>query len=83
MRITDSFVKGFGEGFREFGHLLSTPVNAALLTMVYLAGVGPTAVAAKLAGKRFLITRQSKDEKSYWQDLKLGTRPMDDYRRQF
>ena len=46
--------KGFKEGMNDFGHNLSGIVNAVLLSVVYIAGVGPTSILAKLSGKRFL-----------------------------
>ncbi len=71
----------FREGFRYFGVLLSTVVSSVLLSLVYLCGVGPTWLVAKLAGKEFLETQLR--SKTYWEPLGLGEEPRDHYYRQF
>lgn len=77
-----AFFSGFKEGFQEFGHNLNTLINTVLLTVVYIIGVGLTSVAARLFGKRFLVTEPSDDE-TYWQELNLETKEMEEYFRQF
>lgn len=76
------FFKGFKEGFKEFGHNINMLVNAVLLTLVYVIGVGSTSVFARLVGKRFLMT-ETADEESYWEDLDPEKKPMDEHYRQF
>ena len=77
------FTKGFGRGFKSFGHGVSAIMNSALLLAVYIIGVGLTSVLAKVSGKHFLETKVQKGEKSYWSDLNLKKRPIEDYYRQF
>lgn len=76
------FFDGFKKGFKDFGHNISIIVNSALLVFVYLIGVGITSVVAKLASKHFLDTKRSKS-KSYWSELNLKRKPVDEYYRQF
>ncbi len=76
-----SFFRGAKRGFSVFGHNLSLIVNSVLLTPVYFVGVGLTSVFAKLAKKHFLIT--GKEKKTYWSELNLKKRPVDEYYRQF
>jgi len=77
-----TFFNGFKAGFQDFGHNISGLVNSILLSAVYVFGVGLTSVAARLFGKRFLVTEPSDDE-TYWQDLNLETKKMEDHYRQF
>jgi len=77
------FFRGFKEGFKDFGHSISVIVNSALLLAVYLVGVGLTSIFAKLSGKRFLHKKLSKSRETYWSDLNLKKKPIDEYYRQF
>jgi len=76
-----SFLSGVAKGFKEFGHNISAIVNAVLLTIVYIIGIGITAIIARIAGKRFLDTKLR--EGSYWNDLNLKKKPINEYYRQF
>ena len=76
-----SFWKGLKSGFKAFSHGITIIINTALLLVVYAIGVGITALVARAARKRFLDTR--KGGKSYWEDLRIGTRPIENYYRQF
>ena len=62
--MKNPFITGFKEGFKAFGHSVANIVNFFLLTLVYLVGVGPTSLVAKLFGKKFLQTKLNKD--SFW-----------------
>ena len=73
---------GFQKGVREFGYSLATLINSILLSFVYVLGVGLTHVVAKLKGKHFLETGPT-DKETYWMDLGLHKRPLEDYYRQF
>ena len=77
------FLIGCRDGTREFGHNISLIINSALLLIVYLAGVGLTSIFAKLFGKHFLDMKLSKKRASYWSDLNLKKKPIDEYYRQF
>lgn len=77
-----AFFSGFKKGFQDFGHNLSGLVNTILLSIVYVLGVGITSIIARLSGKRFLVTEPS-DEETYWQDLNLETKKIEEYYRQF
>ena len=83
MRKLRLFLIDFRKGFIEFGYNLSVLVNTLLLFVVYMLGVGLTSVAAKLAGKRFIEKKISKDLKTYWSDLNLKKEPMEKYYKQF
>jgi hypothetical protein len=74
------FIKGFVQGFRDFGRSISTLVNTCLLLLVYFMGVGASALAARIAGKRFLSCRKSG---SYWKPLNLTKKDIKSYYRQF
>ena len=54
MKQIREFVCGFKQGTGLFGHTISTLINSALLTVVYVVGVGLTAAAARAKGKQFL-----------------------------
>lgn len=77
------FASGFKKGFMEFGHAISTIVNTVLLVFVYIIGVGPTSIVAKLAGKRFLEMKIEKEKESYWSELNLKKKETKDYYKQF
>jgi len=77
-----NFFNGFKKGFTEFGHNISLIVNTILLLFVYIFGVGPTSVFAKIVGKHFLEKKLNKND-TYWNDLDLGKKDVEDYYRQF
>ena len=82
------FLKGFRKGTHNFGITISVIVNSILLAIVYFVGVGMTSIIAKLAKKHFLSvsikhTKQSENEKTYWEELDLKKRKLEDYYRQF
>jgi len=81
MKKTKQFLMGFRKGMQNFGYNIALIINTILLTFVYLIGVGLTSIFAKLFRKHFLGTKLSKD--SYWSDLNLKKKLMEDYYRQF
>lgn len=83
MRKLKQFFKGFQRGLKEFGHNINMIINSALLSTVYLIGVGFTSIFAKLVGKHFLDTKISKKRKTYWSDLNLKKKLIEEYYRQF
>jgi len=74
---------GLKKGMKDFGSCISTLINSILLTAVYLIGVGLTATVAKLKRKHFLDMELDKKSKTYWSELNLKKKPVDDYYRQF
>lgn len=81
MKNENLFVKGFKNGFKNFGHNVTNIVNFALLLMVYFIGVGLTSLIAKLSKKKFLELNQK--GKTYWKERNLGKQPLENYYRQF
>jgi len=81
------FFNGFFKGFSEFGKNISLIVNCLLLSVVYIVGVGITSLFAKLVGKHFLETKISSKtntkKNTYWSNLNLKKKKIDDYYRQF
>lgn len=78
-----TFIKSFKIGFKEFGENIVFLVNSILLSIVYIFGVGITSIIAKLSKKTFLDTKIDKKAKTYWCDLNLDKKPIDEYYRQF
>jgi hypothetical protein len=79
--MTNYFFKGIKEGMKEFGQNITIIVNSILLSIVYLIGVGPTSIIAKIFGKSFLQKELVKE--TYWTDLNLEKEDKDNYYRQF
>ena len=77
------FFIGFKNGMRNLGYTLTLIVNSILLSIVYFIGIGITSIIAKIFRRHFLETKTSTEKESYWSDLDLKTRPIDDYYRQF
>ena len=77
------FFIGFKKGIRDFGHNLTLIVNSILLSIVYCIGIGVTSIIAKIFRRHFLETKTSEEKETYWSDLDLKTRPIEDYYRQF
>ncbi|MEM3373733.1 MAG: hypothetical protein QXE31_00785 [Candidatus Woesearchaeota archaeon] len=78
-----NYLYEFKEGFKEFGENISILVNSVLLSLVYFTGVGITSIIAKIFKKSFLDTKINKKAKTYWHDLNLEKRPIEEYYRQF
>ena len=83
MKDLNLIFKGAKRGFTGFGDLISTLVNATLLLLVYLLGVGITSVIAKLVRKHFLEMETNPNLESYWVDLNLEEDKVDNFYRQF
>jgi hypothetical protein len=83
MSIPSSLLSGLKKGARDFGETLAIILNSLLLLLVYIFGVGLTSLIAKLAGKKFLETKPSKQQKSYWSSLSPRKRPIEEDYRQF
>ncbi|MBR9677244.1 hypothetical protein GOV04_03815 [Candidatus Woesearchaeota archaeon] len=82
MNLLKDLLKGIKDGFKYFGENIAIIVNTILLLGVYIFGVGLTSITAKLFRKTFL-PRQNKKNKTYWQELNLETKPIEEYYRQF
>ncbi len=82
MKGLKQFLIGFKKGMKDFGQGIALIVNSVLLAIVYFTGVGFTAIFAKLFRKHFLDMKLSKKE-TYWSDLNLKKKPMEEYYRQF
>lgn len=77
------FFDGFIKGFSMFGKNIALIINTILLFVVYIFGVGSTYIIAKIKGKKFLDTKISKKSKTYWSDLNLKKKKLEEYYRQF
>lgn len=80
--FTESY-KGFKKGIKDFGEYITILVNTVLLFFAYIIGIGLTFLFAKILRKHFLDLKPSKKEKTYWSDLNLSKKRIDDYYRQF
>lgn len=56
----------FKKGLMEFGLNFNALVNLIILSLVYLLGIGPTSIVAKVFGKHFLSLKIARSKKSYW-----------------
>lgn len=83
MRELKQFFNGFRKGSKNFSYNITVIVNSILLFFVYLIGVGFTSLFAKLFGKHFLDMKLSKKRETYWSDLNLKKKPIEEYYRQF
>ncbi len=77
------FWKGFKRGMHKFGENLTIIVNSSLLFVVYILGAGLTSLCAKIFRKKFLETKLSLRDSSYWSDLHLQKKSLNEYYRQF
>ncbi|RJQ17634.1 hypothetical protein C4573_01500 [Candidatus Woesearchaeota archaeon] len=73
-----AFLRGVKKGFRMFAEGISSLINTALLSVVYLAGVGITSMVARIMKKEFLDIKR---KKSYWKPFKMA-KSKDAYYRQ-
>ena len=77
------FLIGLKKGMGSFGFNIALIINTVLLTFVYIIGIGFTSIIAKIFKKHFLELKVSKNKESYWQNLNLKKRPIEEYYRQF
>jgi hypothetical protein len=82
-QMLKQYFKGFKEGMHIFGQNISIIINSSLLFIVYLVGVGITSIFAKIVGKKFMDIKISKKTKTYWNDLNLNKKSIENYYRQF
>jgi len=83
MSSSKQFIKGLKKGIGNFGHGITLIINTILLTFAYIIGIGFTSITAKIFKKHFLELKISKNKESYWQDLNLKKKPIEEYYRQF
>tara|TARA_Y100000310_G_C20615600_1_gene780446 strand:- start:1051 stop:1347 length:297 start_codon:yes stop_codon:yes gene_type:complete len=81
MRKLKRFFKSFKKGMGNFGQNIALIINTILLTLVYLIGAGLTSIFAKIFRKHFLDMKLSKD--TYWSNLNLKKKHLEEYYRQF
>jgi hypothetical protein len=82
MESLKNFLSGFRKGSHSFGAAVATAVNTVILTLVYFLAVGPTSLAAKAAKKEFL-NLSLQERETYWEELSLEKKGMEDFYRQF
>jgi len=75
-------LRGFTKGFQRIGHNITIIVNTTLLFIVYVFGVGISWVLIRTFGKHQLELKQHNGE-TYWHDLHLGKKKMEEYYKQF
>lgn len=80
--IVRNFLSGLKSGSRSFGSTVTLVINTALLSAVYLLVVGPTALLARAKKKQFLDVSSEKKE-TYWEDLGLDRKDIEEYYKQF
>lgn len=78
-----TFFQGLKEGSKSFGESIGTLINSILLTLVYFIGVGITSLIAKSLGKKFLDLKIDSKKNSYWEDLNIDKKNLEDCYRQF
>ncbi len=81
MKKLKQFFNGFQKGMKSFSDNITSIINFLLLSIVYFIGVGLTSITAKIFGKHFLDTKKKKD--SYWINLNLKKKSIEEYYRQF
>tara|TARA_Y100000310_G_scaffold330908_1_gene403485 strand:+ start:976 stop:1218 length:243 start_codon:yes stop_codon:yes gene_type:complete len=77
------FIAQIYKGQKIFGEDIAAIINSVLLTIVYILGIGLTSLTAKILRKSFLDLKPSPRKKTYWQDLNITKRPLEEYYRQF
>lgn len=76
------FLKSFFEGMKSVGMHISTVVNAVLLTLIYIFGVGVATFFMRIKRTSLLSVRK-KSKSSYYTTKKIETEKIEDYYRQF
>lgn len=83
MKKINEFITGFKEGQKLFGEHIGIIINSILLSLVYFLGVGITSIFARIFGKHFLELNIDKGLPTYWSELNLTKKSMEEYYRQF
>jgi len=69
MKYFKIFFGAVKNGFKKFGENIALIINSILLSVVYILGIGLTAIISKICGKSFLDRKISGKEKNYWNNL--------------
>ncbi len=77
------FFIGLKTGFKQFSESAQKIVNAVLLTVTYLFGVGLVSFIAKLQKKKLLDLKTNQNKDTYYQGLMLSKKSKKEYYRQF
>lgn len=83
MTLPKQFLSGVKQGMHNFSSAIALIINSALLTLVYFIGIGVTSLFARFANKKFLLQKISQKRKTYWVNLDLGKKPLEEYFKQF
>jgi len=76
------FFKAFYKGMKIFGEGAVNVVNFFLLLIMYIFGVGISALLSKISGKKLLnLDKSNKKIHSYWLDKKNGQKLADFYKQ--
>ncbi len=81
MKRLKQFFNGFQKGIKSFSDNIISIINFLLLSIVYLIGIGLTSITAKIFGKHFLDINKKRD--SYWHNLKLKNKNIEEYYKPF
>jgi len=71
------FLKNIKEGMYYFAELIANLINTTLLLFAFIFVVGPTAIIAKIVGKKFL------QAKGGWADMSDNKKKREDFYKQF
>jgi hypothetical protein len=77
------FLKGLKRGMKNFGSGISLIINSIILGIIYIIVVGLTALIAKLLRKHFLEMKPSSEKETYWDELNLSKKSIEEYYKQF
>lgn len=77
------FLKGFIKGFKDFGENMADLINMLILLLVYVLGVGLSALLVRFLRKDLLDRAPSLAKKTYWVPLDLKQNEVENYYRQF
>lgn len=77
------FFKGIKEGNKKFGENISIIPNSFFISLVFFFGVGIPSVLSKLVKKSFLDLKIKKTKTTYWSNINLNKKSLDDYYKQF
>ncbi len=67
----------------KFAHLLQSVVSRIILTVIFILTVIPLSIAAKLAGKKFLVMKPDTSAVSYWETPDPALFEKERYRKPF
>lgn len=83
MNNLTGFLLGFKKGMHDFGYNFILIINVGLLSTVYFIGIGPISILAKIFKKHFLQREVSEDADTYWKNMDLKNKSIDNYYKQF